>query len=162
MRIKILIVAALLLLTAVTGAYSFGIGAQFNLNASSVFTPGIALALSPGETTHLAFNWLFGDDNMIGLTADVCPLNLALSSFEGGGFYFTLGGGLYANLLLSQDNVDFNGGIRFPIGLSLKMAENVFEIYAHGAPSIGLRFYPSLRGDSFFLPSAVGVRFWVR
>jgi hypothetical protein len=142
------------------GAYSFGSGIQFNGNASDVFSPGVALSLSPKESTHFALNWYFGSENILGMTADFWLFNPQIASFGAGSLHFFLGGGLYTNMLISLNDFDFKAGVRFPLGLNIKLANDVVEIYVQGAPSIGLRFYPSLGGDRFFVPFALGGRFW--
>ncbi|MDR2028328.1 MAG: hypothetical protein LBP93_02180 [Treponema sp.] len=149
MEKKILVCFVVLFAGICVGAYSFGIGLQFNGHASDVFSPGVALALSFTESTHLALNWYFGSVNNLGLTADYWAFTPGI---------FFLGAGLYASTLIGSDDFDLKGGIRFPLGISIKLAK--FEIYAQVAPSIGLKFYPSLGGDRFFFPFALGGRFW--
>jgi hypothetical protein len=156
MRKKLLVWFIILSAGISMGAHAFGIGLQFNGRASDVFSPGVALALSPKESIHLAFNWYFGSEKTLGMTADFWLFNPRIAS----SLHFFLGGGLYANMLIGSNNFDFKGGVRFPLGLNIKLAKDVFEIYVQGAPSIGLRFYPSLGGDRFFLPFALGGRVW--
>jgi hypothetical protein len=165
MRVNAFIFAALLGLAVTTGVSAIGIGAQLNGNASDVFSPGAALALSPGDSTHLALNWYFGKNtNTLGVTADFWLLNPALASFDIGSFNFFLGAGLYGNLLLVQDgDSSFRGGVRLPIGFNLTLNRRIFEFYVQMAPSIGLRFYPDFGGsDTFAFPFALGFRFWFR
>ncbi|MDR0553445.1 MAG: hypothetical protein LBG76_01410 [Treponema sp.] len=149
-------------LTMGGGAYGIGIGVQFNGNAADVFYPGAALAVSPGNTTHLALNWNFRETSMLGVTMDVWAFNPKFGSFNGGRFGFFIGGGLYTNLVLYTDTVIFHGGFRFPIGFQVLFGRDAFEIFFQGAPSIGLRFYPSFEGDNFFAPLAIGARIWFR
>jgi hypothetical protein len=166
MKIKTLVFAVFFGFITTAGLSAFGIGAQLNGNASEVFVPGAALLISPGDTTHLALNWYFGErTNTLGLTADFWFLDPVLSSFGAGSINFFLGGGLYGNLLLVQDGgkSSFSGGVRLPLGLHLLLSRNVFEFFVQAAPSIGLRFYPDFGGaDNFFCPIALGVRFWFR
>jgi hypothetical protein len=157
---KKLLLGIILLVGISMGAYAFGIGLQFNGHASEVFSPGVALCLSPKESIHLAFNWYFGSEKTLGMTTDFWLFNPRIASFGVGSLHFFLGGGLYANMLIDSNDFDFKGGVRFPLGLNVKLAKDVFEIYVQGAPSIGLRFYPSLGGDRFFLPFALGGRLW--
>jgi hypothetical protein len=164
MKIKALAAAVLLGLVTVTGARALGLGAQLNFSAGGLFAPGAALAVSPSDTTHLAVNWYFGLDktNIIGLTLDICPLVLPLSTFSAGSLNFTFGGGLYGNLILREEDVDIDGGLRLPLGFSLMLGRNAFEIYTHLAPSFGVRFLPSLDLSRPFFPIALGARFWFR
>jgi hypothetical protein len=160
MKTKILIWITILFAVMCAGVYAIGIGAQFNGRASDVFSPGVALSLSPGKSTHLAVNWYFGSKTTVGLTADLWLFNPRIASFGAGSLNLFLGGGLYANMLIGSNSFDFKGGVRFPLGMNIKLAKDVFEIYVQGAPSIGLQFYPSLGVDKFFVPFAVGARIW--
>ncbi|ULQ59830.1 hypothetical protein K7I13_00250 [Brucepastera parasyntrophica] len=162
MKKKICILAMAILIFSAAGAYSFGIGIQFNGNASDVFSPGIAISFCPSKMAHLSFNWNFAEDlNIIGLTADFMAFNPKILSFSHGSLNFLFGAGLYGNLVFSSEEVDLNFGVRFPVGLNLFLAGEVFEIFAHVAPSIGLRFYPNFGADKIFFPIAVGIRLWI-
>jgi hypothetical protein len=165
MKVNVLIFAGLLSLIVCTGASALGIGVQFNGNASDVFLPGAALAVSPNDTTHLTFNWYFGKNaTTLGLAADFWILDSAISSFSGGSFNFFLGGGLYTNFGWAHDGGDsfFRGGVRIPIGVHLYLNRQMFEVFAQVAPSLGLQVYPAFGVDSSFLPFALGFRFWLR
>jgi hypothetical protein len=165
MKVNALVLAGVLSLVVSTGASAFGIGAQFNGNASGVFVPGAALAISPNDSTHLALNWYLGEKTTtLGLTGDFWILDPAISSFSMGSFNFFLGVGLFGNLWLHDGgNSSLHGGVRVPIGLHLYLNRQIFEIYLQAAPSLGLRFYPDFGGtDNFFIPFAVGFRFWIR
>jgi hypothetical protein len=162
MKTKVLILAALVGMTALTEGSAIGLGVQFNLHAGRVFRPGAALALSPSDTTHLAVNWYFGETSSLGLTLDVRPLNLALARFGGGSLDFTLGGGVFTNLVFSKPDNGFDGGLRLPIGLSLWLGGRTLEFYTHVAPSFGLRIVPELGIADPFFPLALGVRLYFR
>ncbi|QQO08258.1 hypothetical protein [Breznakiella homolactica] len=159
MKIKVLVLSAVIAVVSAAGAFAFGLGVQFNGNVSdSDFSPGLSLAISSSRHSHYALNWNFsGSTNMIGLTADYWILNPKIA----GPLNFLLGGGLYANFLFSSDDFDFNAGIRVPIGVNLLLARNFFEVYGYVAPSCGVRFYPDFGFDDFFFPVALGVRFWI-
>ena len=163
MRIKALAAAFILCLSAVPKAHSFGLGAQLNLSAGKVFAPGAALLISPSDITHLAFNWYLDLDevNTVGLTLDVCPLTLPIKTFGAGTFNFTLGIGLFANVVFTSDP-GFNGGLRIPVGFNLLLGSKAFEIFTHVAPSFGVHFLPSLGFSDPFFPVAVGARLWIR
>ena len=163
MKIKALAVAIILCTAVLTKAHSFGLGAQFNVNAGRVFAPGAALVISPSDIVHLALNWYFGSDetNTVGLTLDACPLTLPLASFRTGTFNFTLGVGLFANLILADDP-GFDGGLRFPVGFNILLGRRTFEIYTHVAPSFGLHLLPNMGLSDPFFPIAVGARLWFR
>ena len=151
-------------MSAITSAHSFGLGAQFNFSAGKIFAPGAALVISPSDITHLAVNWYIdsGKDNIIGLTLDFCPLTLPIRTFKEGSFNFTLGIGLFANMLFADDDPDFNGGLRIPVGLNFMLGKNAFEIFTHIAPSFRVRVQPSLELTDPFFPFALGARFWFR
>jgi len=168
MKTKILLVVVLLSAATVTRVHAFGLGAQFNFSAGSIFAPGAALAISPSDMTHLAVNWyldlLDGEkSNIVGLTLDVRPLDLPITTFSAGSFDFTLGVGLFGNLVFIEgENPGFNAGLRVPIGFSLFLAQKVFEIYTHVAPSWGVDFLPSLGFSKPFFPIALGLKIWFR
>jgi len=147
-----------------TKAHSLGLGVQFNVTAGGDFlAPGLSLVICPTEITRLAINWYFNfdDTNIIGLTFDICPLTLPISTFRTGSFNFTLGAGFFADMVFSSD-FGFNGGVRFPVGFNLKLGQRAFVIYTHVAPSFGLRFIPDFGFHSPFFPIAIGARLWFR
>jgi hypothetical protein len=164
MKIKTLAAVVVLNMAVVTSAHSFGFGAQFNFSAGEIFAPGAALLISPSRATHLALNWYldFDNVNIIGLTLDVCPLTLPIVKFAPGSFNFTLGVGLYGNLLFTSGDAGFNGGLRIPVGFNLLLVRNVFEVFTHVAPSFGVDFLPSLGLGRPFFPIALGARVWIR
>jgi len=161
MKKKILIVCIILCMAAVAQIHAFGIGAQFNFSAGEIFAPGFALVLSPSDITHLAANWYIAshDVSIIGLTLDICPLNLPIISSNIISFKFTLGGGIFANFIFADD-FGVTSGLRIPVGFSLFLMKNVFEIFTHVAPSFGVYFLPSLHFSRPFYPIALGARFW--
>jgi len=163
MKTKTFLAVLILSAAAVTRVHAFGIGAQFNFSAGSVFAPGAALAISPSDMTHLAVNWYLGSDkvNIIGLTLDVRPLDLPIVDFGAGSFNFTLGVGIFGNVVFTEDP-GINAGLRVPIGFSLFLVQNVFEIYTHVAPSWGVDFLPSLSLSKPFFPMALGLKIWFR
>ena len=163
MKIKALTAAVVLSILTMARVHGFGLGAQFNFRAGDVFAPGAALVICPSDMTHMAINWYLDfdrGDNIIGLTLDVCPLNLPIVSFDSGSFNFTLGGGIYANMVFSGD-IGMDGGLRVPIGFNIMLGK-VFEIYTHVAPSFGVDFIPKLGLSRPFFPIALGARFWFR
>ena len=163
MNLKRFAVLIILFTIVIAGVSAFGLGAQFNFNAGQIFAPGAALLISPGDITHIAFNWYldFDKKNVVGFTADLAPLTLPISKFGIGSFNFTLGIGLFANVVLTNDpGVD--GGLRIPFGLNILLVRDIFEIFAHIAPSFGVHFLPSLGLSRPFFPIAIGARFWIR
>jgi len=143
-------------------AHSLGLGVQWNYSAGYLRAPGMAFLVSPSRVTHFAFNWFFADTSVVGLTFDVVPIILPLSTnVLGGSFNFTLGAGLYTNLVFGDD-LGMDLGLRVPIGFNLLLANNIFEIFTHMAPSFGLRFLPNLDVASPFFPLAIGARVWLR
>jgi len=163
MKIKALTAAVILSIAAVTRVHSFGLGAQVNFSAGDIFAPGAALVISPSDITHLAINWYldFNQVNIIGLTLDICPLNLTIVDFNSGSFNFTLGGGLFTNMVFAS-NMGINGGLRVPVGFNVLLGRRAFEIYTHVAPSFGVNILPSLGLTNPFFPVALGARFWFR
>jgi len=163
MKTKVLLVSLVFCTMMATKAYSFGLGAQFNFQAGRVFAPGAALVISPSRIVHLALNWHFpsDEDSIVGVTLDAAPLALPLSSFGAGTFNFTLGVGLFANLILA-DKPGFDGGIRFPVGFNILLGRRAFEIYTHVAPSFGFHLLPNMGLSDPHFPIALGARLWFR
>ena len=163
MKIKAMAAAVILFAAAAARIHAFGLGAQFNFIAGEVFAPGAAIAISPMDNVHFAVNWFldFENTNIVGLTLDFVPLTLPISKFSAGSFNFTLGFGIFTNIIFTGDP-GFNGGLRIPVGFNLLLGRDIFEIYTHIAPSFGVRFLPSLGFENFFFPIAVGARIWFR
>ena len=163
MKVKVFVLMALLSTAAVSGAHGFGIGAQFNFSAGSIFAPGAALLISPSDKTNLAINWYLGSmqDSVIGFTLDAVPLSLPLIKGSAASFNFTLGIGLYVNAFLG-DVFAINSGLRIPVGFSVLLARDIFEIFTHVAPSFGVNLKPSLGLGRPFYPIALGARIWFR
>jgi hypothetical protein len=163
MKIKVIVIMALLSTAAVSGAYGFGIGAQFNFSAGSIFAPGAALLISPSDRTNLAVNWFINkdSDSIIGFTFDAVPLSLPFVKGDAATFKFNLGVGLYVNATFSE-KFSINSGLRIPVGFSLLLGKEVFEIFTHIAPSFGVDFLPSLGLGEPFYPIALGARIWFR
>jgi len=163
MKKKVFALMALLCVAAISRAHGFGIGAQLNFSAGSIFAPGAALLISPSDKTNLAINWYLGSgkDNIIGLTLDAVPLTLPIIKGSAATFNFNLGVGLFFNALLS-DNLGINGGLRVPVGFNLLLGKDVFEIFTHVAPSFGVNLLPSLGLSKPFYPIALGARIWFR
>jgi len=163
MKKKVFTFMILLCAAAISRAHGFGIGAQLNFSAGSIFAPGASLLISPSDKTHLAINWYLGSDknNIIGLTLDAVPLTLPIIRGNAATFNFTLGVGLYLNVLF-RDNFGINSGLRIPVGFNLLLGKDVFEIFFHVAPSFGIDLLPSLGLSKPFFPSALGARIWFR
>ena len=161
MKCKTLVLTIILSVAAMVNVHSLGLGAQFNLNAGKVFAPGAALLVSPTRMTHIAFNWYVGEENTssIGLTLDLVPLKLPLSSFAAGSLNFTLGVGLFTNVVF-LDDTEFNIGLRIPVGINVMLVNNVLEVFFHVAPSFGGDLLPSLEFRDPFYPLALGARIW--
>ena len=161
MKIKALAAALIISATVITNLHAFGLGAQANFSTGDIFAPGAAIVISPTRIAHIAFNWFIdpGSTNIIGLTFDLQPVLVPISTFSTGTVNFTMGIGLFTNVVFDDENT-FNGGLRIPIGINILLARNAFEIYTHLAPSFGIHFLPSLGLASPFFPLALGARFW--
>ena len=159
---------AILVLSVGLGAkvYSLGIGVQFNMNAPGVFAPGVSVLYSQTRNTHFAVNWNFGETtNTVGLTADLWFFNPSIVNFKVGSLGFFLGGGLYAQTVMGKDfdldYFDYNLGLRVPVGVNVKLMNNLLEVFVQVAPSIGVSVYPEFGFDDHFtFPMALGLRFW--
>ena len=160
MNKKILVILVILCVFAAVQVHSLGIGAQLNYYTGEMFAPGLSIVLSPTERAHLALNWFidFEETNIVGLTFDVCPVKASLTPFNAGPVFFTLGLGLYSNVVIT-DEIGFTGGLRIPLGFSLFLART-FELYTHVAPSFGVNMLPSIDFSKPFYPVALGARLW--
>jgi len=168
MKKKILIIVAILCVFTVSQVHAFGLGAQVNMYAGDFFAPGFSLLFSPSKASHIAANWyISGDTNIIGLTWDVCPLSYKIagspmtltSNPKAWSLNFTLGLGLFSNLIINDEKIIIAGGLRIPVGVNFFLAQN-FEIFTHIAPSFGVEVNPSLEFSSVGYPIAVGARLW--
>ena len=153
------------------GGNKFGLGAQFNFTTEEMSSfPGAALVISPSQIIHFTVNWHIGEKaNIVGFTFDICPLSARIISLRDVSFNFTLGAGLFFDMEItrekgkhkkSAEDYIFGGGLRLPVGLSLMLGRNVFEIFANIAPSFGVNFVPTLEFSAPFFPIALGARFW--
>jgi hypothetical protein len=160
MKLKTLAAVVILNIAVVTSAHSFGVGLQANFSAGEIFAPGVALLISPSDSLHLALNWYLAEVSIIGVTLDVPLWAPQIARFGGGSFNFTLGVGLYGNIIFTDD-AGINGGVRVPVGFNLMLGRNI-EIFTHVAPSFGVDFIPSLGFARPFFPMALGARLWIR
>ena len=169
MKVKALIITALLCLAIMEKSHAFGLGAQLNFSTGGVFAPGASLLLSPNNKTHLALNWYLASEkeNIVGLTLDRIFIPTPNSNFNAGIVNFTLGAGAFANVIFNRDsdsdnNIDFEGGVRIPVGININLGHDAFEIFTHVAPSFGVSFLPELSFSKPFFPIALGIRIWFR
>ena len=163
MKIKAVIAALLLSIAVMPKIHAFGVGAQLNFSAGDLLAPGASLLISPADYFHLAFNWYLDFDkvNTVGITADLSPLVLPITTFGAGSFNFTLGAGLFGNIVFKSDP-DFNWGLRIPAGFNVLLGRSAFEIFTYVAPSFKVRFLPKLGLYEPFFPIALGARLWIR
>jgi len=172
MNKKILIIAVILCVLAVSQAHSLGLGAQVNFyTGEEMFAPGISLLVSPSDILHVAANWYIdkGKDNIVGLTFDICPLRFKLLGSEDSLFMnLTIGIGIYTNLMFINDSNNkfdtliITGGLRAPVGVNLFFTKNL-EIFTYVAPSFGVDFTPSFDlSPKPFFPVAIGARLWFK
>ena len=164
MKIKALAAALVLSVSAAASVHGFGLGAQANMSAGDIFAPGVALLVSPSDRVNLAFNWYFGpdDEDIIGLTLDAQAVRYPFTDLGAGTLNFTLGIGLFANAVFSDDDTGFDAGLRVPVGLSLMLFRDGLEIFFHVAPSFGIHLLPSFGTSDPFFPFALGIRLWFR
>jgi len=163
MKIKALVLTIILCIIALPGLHAFGLGAQFNFSTGDIHAPGASLLFSPADIAHFAVNWYldFDNVNIIGLTFDLCPLALPLTTFSAGSINFTLGIGLFTNVAFGDDR-EFHSGLRLPVGFNLLLGKNALEFFTHVAPSFSVHFIPRLELADPFFPIAAGARFWIR
>jgi hypothetical protein len=164
MKKKVFILAAVLLVVTTTGAFSLGIGLQYNGNAGKVFTNGVALTFKV-DSIPLVFatNWVFDEDNaQFGLTADYWIFNNKITNVGSASLNWFLGIGAFANFAFPDDEFVFVGGARVPVGLNMFIAKGVFEPFIQIAPSFGIRIIPKLDAEDLFFPISIGFRVWFK
>ncbi len=163
MKRKVLVLLAALLLLPLTGAFSFGVGLQFNGNAGAVFEPGPAITFKLDSVPLVfAVNWFIGDDTTtVGLTGDYWAINDRLGNLGSLGINWFFGFGFFANTVFA-DEFGINAGMRLPLGLNAFLAKGTFEPFIQVAPSFGLNFLPSFGLSDFFFPISAGFRIWFK
>ena len=160
MNKKIFIVAALLMVVCVGGAFAWGIGIQ----GGGGYPPfgGAALTFKL-DSVPLVFatNFNFGNNGFgIGLTGDYWFLNDnivgPLNWFIGAGAGISLGG-FDDNFILGLEG-------RLPIGLNMYLVDGFIEPYLQVVPSVRLNILPRIGGsfpeDFLGFAANLGIRFW--
>lgn len=154
MNKKILIVAALLMVVCVGGAFAWGIGIQGGGGYPEYGNAAITFKL---DTVPFVFatNFTFRDGFGIGLTGDYWFLNDnivgPLNWFIGAGAGISLGG-FNDNLILGLEG-------RLPIGLNMYLVDGFIEPYVQVVPSVGLNVLPEI-GLRWGFVGNIGIRFW--
>lgn len=167
MNKKILIVAALLMVVCVSGAFAWGIGIQGGWNR---LIPGnIALTLKFDPWAFAGNFYIAEHRTAIGLTADywflnnniVGPLNWFIGAGLGGtlsiwedGYYYKHKDKYY------DDGVSFGMSARLPIGLNMMLPVGPLELepYVQAVPALWLNFAPYFAAD-FDIDLNLGLRF---
>jgi len=164
MNKKILALVALLLIFTATGAFAFGIGLQYNGNASRVFTNGVAVTFKVDSIPLIfAANWNFADDSTeFGFTGDYWVLNNKITNVGSASLNWFLGIGFFANFAFPDDEFYFASGGRIPLGLNMFIAKGVFEPFLQVAPSFGIQVIPNLDTTDLFFPISAGFRIWFK
>lgn len=154
MNKKILIVAALLMVVCVGGAFAWGIGIQGGGGFPDYGNAAITFKL---DTVPFVFatNFTFRDGFGVGLTGDYWFLNDnivgPLNWFIGAGAGISLGG-FNDNLILGLEG-------RLPIGLNMYLVDGFIEPYVQVVPSVGLNVLPEI-GLRWGFTGNIGIRFW--
>lgn len=154
MNKKILIVAALLMVVCVGGAFAWGIGIQGGGGFPDYGNAAITFKL---DTVPFVFatNFTFRDGFGVGLTGDYWFLNDnivgPLNWFIGAGAGISLGG-FNDNLILGLEG-------RLPIGLNMYLVDGFIEPYVQVVPSVGLNVLPEI-GLRWGFAGNIGIRFW--
>lgn len=154
MNKKIFIVAALLMVVCVGGAFAWGIGIQGGGGFPDYGNAAITFKL---DTVPFVFatNFTFRDGFGVGLTGDYWFLNDnivgPLNWFIGAGAGISLGG-FNDNLILGLEG-------RLPIGLNMYLVDGFIEPYVQVVPSVGLNVLPQI-GLRWGFAGNIGIRFW--
>lgn len=165
MNRKIFVLSTALMLAATTGVFAFGIGLQVNANAGKVFEPGVALTFKADSfPVVFAANWYFAEDvQSIGMTGDWWALNKPITNIGSAKLNWFFGIGAFVNLgFVKDEDPQFAGGLRIPVGLNMFAADGVFEPFVQIAPSFSVRFIPSLGANGLFWPMSLGCRIWFK
>ena len=159
MNKKIFIVAALLMVVCVGGAFAWGIGIQGGSGFPEYGNLAVTFKL---DTVPLVFatNFTFDGGFGIGLTGDYWFLNDnivgPLNWFIGAGAGISLGG-FDDNFILGLEG-------RLPIGLNMYLVDGFIEPYLQVVPSVRLNILPRIGGsfpeDFLGFAANLGIRFW--
>lgn len=164
MKIKVLILTAVLFVVTTVSAFSFGIGLQYNGNAGKVFTNGVALTFKVDSLPIIfATNWDFEEDyTQFGITGDYWILNNKITNVGSASLNWFIGVGAFANFSFPEDDFVFVGGLRVPVGLNMFVGKGFFEPFIQVAPSFGVRIVPKLDAEDLFFPISIGFRCWFK
>lgn len=154
MNKKILIVAALLMVVCVGGAFAWGIGIQGGYGYPPFGSGALTFKLDSVPfvfATNFTFDGGFG----IGLTGDYWFLNDnivgPLNWFIGAGAGISLGG-FSDEFMLGLEG-------RLPIGLNMYLVDGFIEPYVQVVPAAGLNILPKTN-FRFGFSGNIGIRFW--
>lgn len=155
MNKKILIVAALLMVVCVGGAFAWGIGIQGGYGYPPFGSGALTFKLDSVPfvfATNFTFDGGFG----IGLTGDYWFLNDnivgPLNWFLGAGAGISIG---------FQDPFSLGLEARLPIGLNMYFFDGFIEPYVQAVPLLRLHILPEFgKGQIFGVAGNIGIRFW--
>ena len=162
---KKIILAAMLFAIATTGAFAFGIGLQYNGDASQdEYASGLAVTFKTDSIPLVfAVSWSFVEDaTSIGITGDYWFLNDKITNVGSASLNWFVGVGFFADFYFPDDEFVFMGGVRIPVGLNMYAFKGQFEPFLMIAPSFGLQFVPTLDNTDLFFPISLGFRFWFK
>lgn len=157
MNKKILIVAALLMVVCVGGAFAWGIGIQGGGGYPGAGNVAVTFKL---DSLPLVFatNLYIRDSFTLGLSADYWFLNNNIV----GPLNWFIGAGLGANLgfpVSDDGNFVFDLGLRVPVGLNMYLVDGFIEPYVQAVPAIGMDIVP-FKFPTFRFDGNIGIRFW--
>lgn len=155
MNKKILIVAALLMVVCVGGAFAWGIGIQGGYNLG---IPGNVAVTFKLDSLPIVFagNFYIGSHYFgVGLTGDYWFLNDNLV----GPLNWFIGAGLGGTVGFPEKGVDFSLAGRVPVGLNMYLVDGFIEPYVQVVPMLKLDILPDVYPD-FDLDANIGIRFW--
>lgn len=165
MKKKLYVLIATFFIVGAANLFAFGVGLQFNANAGRVFAPGVALTFKLDSVPFVfAANWNFQETvQSFGLTGDYWVVNPLIMNVGKSSLNWFIGVGFFANVtLIEDDDAQFSGGLRIPVGLNMFIGKGFFEPFIQIAPSFGIRFIPSLGTESLFWPMSLGFRLWFK
>ncbi|HNW58397.1 MAG TPA: DUF3996 domain-containing protein [bacterium] len=160
MKKNAILLAAAWILLGTVGSFAAGIGVQYNANAGDIYTNGIALNLKlDDKPVVFALSYYLGDEKTLGLTADYWLFDNRISALGNSDINWFAGVGAFLSTRFTGDDKGVKGGVRIPLGVNMLIDKKI-EPFFQVAPSIGLKFSPSINATHVYFPITVGFRIW--
>ena len=155
MNKKIGVLAALLLVFSVTGAFSFGIGLQGGGGYNGGPSGGGAVTFKLDSTPVIFAVSVGADTNgfSLGLTGDYWLANPTITGPLR--WFYGVGAGVGVGF---GDDISLNANAHIPLGINAFLLDNKFEAFFQVAPGLGIGIVPFYLGFGF--DAALGFRYY--